>query len=187
MADARKRGHPWDGDGEHQFIDLDNNGFRDITFAGDHSTATGAFLNMGGGKFVEIEHVNGSRRHRKFGDVDGDYDLDMIRCDKMAEFHRNETLNNALKLTLVPKSWAETVVGCTVWVYREGKLGDSDALIHHRQCFMERGMHRSTVLDTTLHVGLGSAGAADVCVRFADGTIREARGVKAKTTATLTQ
>jgi hypothetical protein len=185
--EARKRGHPWDGDGEHQFIDLDNNGFRDITFAGDHSTATGAFLNMGGGKFVEIEHVNGSRRHRKFGDVDGDYDLDMVRCDKMAEFHRNETLNNALKLTLVPKSWAETVVGCTVWVYREGKLGDSDALIHHRQCFMERGMHRSTVLDTTLHVGLGSAAAADVRVRFADGTIREARGVKAKTTATLTR
>lgn len=184
---TRKRGHPWDGDGEYQFIDLDNNGFRDITFAGDHTTAAGAFLNMGGGKFVETPQVNGSRRLRKFGDVDGDYDLDMVRCGSTATLYRNETPNTALKLKLVPKSCAETALGCSVWVYQAGKLGDSKSLIHYRQCFMPRGMHRSTILNTTLHVGLGQAASADVRVRFADGTIKEAKGVKAKTTAILWQ
>lgn len=181
----RKRRHPWDGDGEYQLIDLDNNGFRDLTFGGDHSTATGSFLNMG--KFVEISNTNGSRRHRKFGDVDNDYDLDMVRCDKMTVLFRNDTTNSALKIKLVPKSWAENVLGCSVWVYEAGKLGDNAALIHYRQCFMERSMHRSTVLDTTLHVGLGKAESADVRIRFADGTVKEAKGVKAKTTVTLKQ
>ena len=185
--EARKRGHPWDGDGEYQFIDLDNNGFRDITFAGDHTTASGAFLNMGNGTFEEIDCVNGSRRLRKFGDIDGDYDLDMVRCGKTAELYRNETTNLALKLKLIPNSWAETVLGCTVWVYEAGRLGDNGSLIHYRQCFMPRGMHRSTVLDTTLHVGLGTATSADVRVRFASGAVREAKGVGAKTTVTLQQ
>jgi hypothetical protein len=92
-----------------------------------------------------------------------------------------------LKLKLVPKSYAETALGCSVWVYQAGKLSDSKSLIHYRQCFMPRGMHRSTVLDTTLHVGLGQAASADVRVRFADGTTKDIKGVKARTTVTLKQ
>jgi hypothetical protein len=52
---------------------------------------------------------------------------------------------------------------------------------------MPRGMHRSTVLDTTLHVGLGQTASADVRVRFADGTTKDIKGVKARTTVTLKQ
>jgi len=184
---ARKRKHPWDGDGEYQLIDLDNNGFRDLTFGYDHSTQTGTFLNMGGGKWVEVTSVNGSRRARKFGDMDNDYDLDMVRCRKMAILYRNNTTNTALKVKIIPKSWAETTLGCSVWVYKAGKLGDNTALHHYRQCFMERGVHRSNVLDTTLHVGLGQAESADVRVRFADGAVKDVKGVKAKTTVTFKQ
>jgi hypothetical protein len=105
---------------------LDNNGFRDLAFAGDHTTASGTFLNMGAGRFVEIDETNGSRRHRKFGDVDNDYDLDMVRCERSAVLYRNETTGAALKIRLMPLSSAETVLGCTIWVYEDGKLGGSD-------------------------------------------------------------
>ncbi len=183
----RKRGGPWDGDGEYQVIDLDNNGYRDLTFGGDHSQKTGAFLNMGSGKFVEISNVNGSRRHRKFGDVDNDYDLDMVRCGKTAIYYRNDTTNTALKIKVIPQSWMENVLGCSVWVFEAGKMGDNNALIHYRQCIMLRSMKRSNVLDTVLHVGLGKAESADVRIRFPDGTVKEVAGVKAKTTVTFKQ
>ncbi len=181
---ARRIGKPWDGDGEAELLDLDNDGRRDLVMSGDHTTANGVFLNLGG-RFQEAGGVPGSRRGRKFGDVDGDCDLDMVVAGKTVQLHRNDTANLGLRVRLVPRAAAEAHLGCELWVYQAGKLGQKEGLLHYRQCFMERSLHRSNVLVPDLHVGLGRAEAADIRVRFPSGVVREAAGVKAKSLAVV--
>ena len=84
-------------------------------------------------------------------------------------------------MRLVPKAAAEAHLGCHVWVYRAGKLGQRDGLVHYRQCFMERPPHRSNVFDPNLHIGLGRTAAVDVRVRFPSGIVREVKQAKART------
>lgn len=179
-----RKEHPWTTDCELQWLDLDNNGFRDFVSASDHGTQRGVFLNQGGGRFMEVAPVPGSRRDRKFGDVNGDGRVDMVVFAKdRLVLQRNDTPYQGLSIRLVPKVPADAALGAKVWVYEAGRLGDAKALIHYRQGFVERDGGRSNILVPLLHVGLGDRGAADVRVRFPSGEVREARGVKAGTLA----
>lgn len=179
---AGKKGHPWTTDNELQWLDLDNNGFRDLVTASDHGSENGVFLNLGGGRFVEVAGVPGNRRNRKFGDLTGNQRLDMVALvQNQLVLHRNETPLGGLHIRLEPREPADVHLGAKVWVYRAGQLGEAAGLLHYRQGFMERDAGRSTVLTPLLHVGLGQAEAADVRVRFSSGVIREVRGVKAGT------
>ncbi|MCZ7646042.1 MAG: CRTAC1 family protein [Planctomycetota bacterium] len=170
-----------DNDSEVWFMDLDNNGFRDLVSAADHTPSFTTILNLGGGTFVESLSVKGNRRGRKFGDVDHDGDLDMIVTQKLnLVLMRNDTSNLGLHVKLVPKIPAEAALGCKLWVYRAGSLGDEKALLHYRQVFQGRAQERSNILDTKLHVGLGKAETADIRVRFPSGEVREVKGAKAR-------
>jgi len=181
-----RKGHPWTADNEHQWLDLDNNGYRDFVTASDHGAENGVFLNLGGGKFVEVAGVPGGRRNRKFGDVDGDHKLDMVSLGKdRLTLHRNATPQNGLHIRLVPRLPSDSFLGAKIWVYQDGKLGDPKALVHYRQGFMDRDGGRSHMLLPLLHVGLGSAEKVDVRVRFASGEVREQRGAKAGSLVTI--
>jgi hypothetical protein len=172
----------WDPDCEVNLIDLDNDGHRDLIMAADHNSTRGAFLNLGDGRYQEITSLSGwNRRQRKFGDVDDDGDLDMLASamHKRIILYRNDTTKNGLRLKIVPKSLAEAHLGCKLWVYEAGKLGDAGALIHYRQCFHGQQLTRSTVLLGDLHVGLGRAEMVDVCVRFPSGNVSEIKGAQA--------
>jgi len=183
---AGRKGHPWTTDNEHQWLDLDNNGFRDFVTASDHGSEHGVFLNQGGGRFVETAGVPGGRRNRKFGDVDGDHKLDMVSMGKdQLTLHRNATPQNGLHIRLTPRVPSDSFLGAKIWVYQDGKLGDPKALVHYRQGFMDRTSGRSHNLTPLLHVGLGSAEKVDVRVRFASGEVREARGAKAGGVVTI--
>ncbi|WP_145084131.1 CRTAC1 family protein [Anatilimnocola aggregata] len=175
-----RRGHPWTTDNELQWLDLDNNGYRDLVTASDHGTQHGAFLNLGGGRFVEVDGILGGRRNRKFGDVDNYGRLDMATFDgKQLTLHRNQTAASGLHVKLVPKAAGDVHLGAKLWVYQPGKLGDAKSLVHYRQGFMERSAGRSTVLVPRLHIGLGEFKTVDVRVRFPSGVVREISGASA--------
>ncbi|MBL8799555.1 MAG: CRTAC1 family protein [Planctomycetia bacterium] len=179
-------GHPWTADNEQQWLDLDNNGYRDFVTATDHGSEHGTFLNLGGGRFVEVAGIPGARRTRKFGDVNGDHKLDMVSMGKdQLTLHRNETPQHGLHIRLVPRVPSDAFLGAKIWVYPDGKLGDPKALVHYRQGFMDRDGGRSHNLLPTLHVGLGQMEKVDIRVRFPSGEVREARGVKADTLVTI--
>lgn len=175
-----RTGLPWTGDCEFQWLDLDNNGYRDFLTASDHGSHNGAFLNLGGGKFVETADAPGTRRNRKFGDVNGDGRLDMISfLNNQVKLHRNESKGNGLHLSVVPREPADAHLGTKVWVYEAGKLGNAAALVHYRQGFMYRDGGRSTILGGPQHVGIGDRETVDMRVRFPSGVVREAKAAKA--------
>jgi hypothetical protein len=80
---------------------------------------------------------------------------------------------------LVPRAAGEARLGCKIWVYEAGKLGDPGSLIHYRQCFHGQQLTRSTVLLGDLHVGIGRTKTVDARVRFPSGFIREIRNARA--------
>ncbi|MHC4712095.1 MAG: CRTAC1 family protein [Planctomycetota bacterium] len=186
---TRKGGGVWSGDGEIQMLDLDNNGRRDMVISADHTTENGVFMNRGEGGFAEVGGIPGNRRARKFGDVDGDFDMDMIAArgnPPRMVLHRNESKGAALQLRVVPKAPAQAHLGCTVWVHKAGGSAD-DGVVHYRQCFVENKFSRSTVIDPSLHIGLGEVTTVDIRVRFPSGITREVKGAKAGTPVTVAE
>jgi hypothetical protein len=176
----RRPGHPWTADNELQWIDLDNNGCRDLVTAADHSVNNGAFLNLGGGRFVESPDVPGGRRNRKFGDLNGDQRIDMVTFgDSRLTLHENRTPHGGISIRLAARVPARGHLGAKFWVYEAGRLGDAAALIDYQQGFMNRDDNRSHNLRPVFLVGLADRPTADVRVRFPSGVERELRGVKA--------
>jgi hypothetical protein len=172
----------WDPDCEVNLIDLDNNGRRDLVMAADHNSTRGVFLNFGDGRHREVKSLYAwNRRQRKFGDVDGDGDLDMLASTmhKRIALYRNDTTDGGLRLRLVPKAAAEAHLGCKLWVYKAGNMGDANSLIHYRQCFHGQQLTRSTLLLGDLHIGLGEAKTVDIRVRFPSGNVREVKNARA--------
>lgn len=175
----QRKGHPWTTDNEQQWLDMDNNGHRDLLTASDHGTANGAFLNLGGGKFVEAAEIYGTRRNRKFGDIDADGRLDMVTFDKnQVILHHNESPKSGLSVKLVPARSPDAHLGAKLWTYESGRLGDQKAIVHYRQGVMERSAGRSTILIPQLHVGIGDRKAVALRVRFPSGVIREVASAK---------
>ena len=185
---TRRHGKYVNVDSEINLVDLDNDGRRDLVMAADHSPTYGAFLHLGAGRFFLTRAVPGSRRGRKFADVDHDGDLDMVvtRGLKFVLF-RNDTANLGLHVKVVPKAPAEAALGCKVWVWRAGQAGRKQALLHYRQCIVGQLQTRSNIIDTNLHVGLGKVDEVDVRVRFPSGVVRDVKGAKAKTTVTVAE
>ncbi|MCW8128799.1 MAG: CRTAC1 family protein [Planctomycetota bacterium] len=182
-ASKRKTGAPWSGDGELELQDLDNDGRRDLIFGNDHGNECGVFLGMGKGRFTEVPGIGGSRRNRRFGDVDGDGDLDMISTAATLVLTKNQTANKGLALRFQPAAPAESFLGAKVWVYEPGKMGDASALIQYRQGFFERNSNRSNVLIPEWHIGIGSRDSCDIRVRYPSGKVVEIPGAKAGTKA----
>ena len=187
--DPKTRRKHFDPDCEVNLLDLDNDGRDDLVMAADHTVTRGYVLNLGGGKVADITTAFGwNRRQRKFGDVDDDGDLDMITGNTRAAgltLFRNDTPNRGLHVKVVPNAAAEAALGCKLWVYAAGKLGDADALIHYRQVFMGNGPGRSNILLPVLHVGIGRAKAVDIRLRFPSGVVREVKAASAGSVVTV--
>jgi hypothetical protein len=170
------------GDSTVNMLDLDNDGHRDLCMAGHHGAEHGYILNLGGGKSEEIHNIPAICMSRQLGDVDNDGDLDYVGVGKKGDptmvLFRNETKNRGLFVRIVPKNIPEQQLGCKVWVYEAGRMGDAEGLMNYRQCFMLNAASKAEVIDGRLHVGIGERPQVDIRVRFPSGVIREAKGVK---------
>ena len=157
--------------------------------SGHHAADHGYILNLGGGKFQEIHNIPAFCMSRQLGDVDNDGDLDYVTKGKKGEatmvLLRNEIQNRGLFVQIVPKNSPEQQLGCKVWVYEAGRMGNADGLISFRQCFMLNAASKAEVIDGRVHVGIGTRKEVDIRVRFPSGEIREARGVKPGTVTAI--
>jgi hypothetical protein len=147
---------PYDGDGEIDVIDLDNNGYRDLVFAGDHTTANGIYLNSGDGSFQKLEGkiIPYSRRSRKFADLDGDGDIDMVvhNGNEMVVYD-NVTTNPGIHVT-----FDGDYFGTRLQV-RDG----SGRMVFNTQLFQHQNRAMSQRYVNTVHVG-GIAGPVQLTV-----------------------
>lgn len=136
---------PWEGDGELELLDLDNNGYRDLVMGADHSTRHGIYMNMGGGKFSELSGsiVPFKRRTRKFADMDNDGDFDLVVFDNSTiTVWENKTRGTGVFLT-----FEGDLLGQALRVEQNGEL------VHYRQLIQERRTGRKNVLDRHIHIG----------------------------------
>ncbi|MES2625380.1 MAG: VCBS repeat-containing protein [Pseudomonadota bacterium] len=137
---------PYDGDGEIDVIDLDNNGYRDFIFGGDHTTSNGVYLNTGNFAFKPMEGsvIRAQRRHRKFADLDSDGDIDMVAYDgKEMVVYDNVTTNPGIYV-----KFAGDYFGTRLQV----KNG-SDKLVFNTQLFQHQTRGMSQVYLNSVHVG----------------------------------
>ncbi len=137
---------PYDGDGELDVIDIDNNGYRDLIFGGDHSTASGTFLSNGNFSFQRLEGsiIRTSRRERKFADLDRDGDIDMVAYNgKEMVVYDNVTPYRGIHVT-----FAGDYFGTQVQV-----KDNSNKLIFNVQLFQHQNSGMSQVYVNSVHVG----------------------------------
>ena len=137
---------PYDGDGEINVIDLDNNGYRDFVFGGDHSAVGGTYLNTGNFSLQKLEGtiIRTSRRARKFADLDRDGDIDMVMTTgKEMIVYDNITTNPGTHVT-----FEGDYFGTRLQV-----KDSSDKLVFNAQLFQHQHGGRSQVYTNTIHVG----------------------------------
>ena len=177
------------GDSTVDMLDLDNDGRRDLCMSGHHGQEHGYILNLGGGKSQEIHNIPALCMSRQLGDVDNDGDIDYVTKGKKGGptmvLFRNEIKNRGLFVRIVPRNSPEQQLGCKVWVYEAGKLGNAAGLINYRQCFMLNTASKAEVIDGRLHIGIGTRTEVDIRVRFPSGEIREAKAAKAGETTDI--
>ena len=147
---------PYDGDGEIDVIDLDNNGYRDLIFGGDHTTASGIYLNTGNFSFQRLEGtiIGNDRRSRKFGDLDRDGDIDMVAYNgKEMLVYDNVTTNPGIYVT-----FEGDYFGTHVQV-----KNSSNKLLFNAQLFQHQTRGMSQVYLNTVHVG-GTTGPVQLII-----------------------
>jgi hypothetical protein len=147
---------PYDGDGEIDIIDLDNNGYRDLVFGGDHTTSSGTWLNTGNFSFEALQGavIRANRRLRKFADLDRDGDIDMVANDgNEMVVYDNVTTNSGIHVT-----FAGDYFGTRLRIQdSSGKLVFNTQLFQHQN----RGMSQKYL--NSVHVG-GVAGPVQLIV-----------------------
>jgi hypothetical protein len=137
---------PYDGDGEIDVIDLDNNGYRDFIFGGDHTTSHGTYLNTGSLAFQRMEGtvIPANRRARKFADLDRDGDIDLVVYNgKEMVVYDNITTNFGIHVR-----FEGDYFGTQLQV-----KDNSDNLVFNTQLFQHQTRGMSQVYTNTVHVG----------------------------------
>jgi hypothetical protein len=137
---------PYDGDGEVDVIDLDNNGYRDFIFGGDHTSANGTYLNTGNFSYEKLAGtiISPSRRARKFADLDRDGDIDLVAYNgKEMVVYDNVTTNRGIHVT-----FEGDYFGSQLQVRDDG-----NHLVFNAQFFQHQTRGMSQVYTNTIHVG----------------------------------
>ena len=182
-------------------VDLDNDGLRDIFVANGHihdnieefdDIVTYAqrklvYRNLGDGRFTELGASSGPgmaearvSRGAAVGDYDndGDYDIVVNNLGGAPSLLRNDGGSDAgwLRVVLDPPAVA---VGARVWVTPDG----GPTLMHETHTGGSYASHS----DPRPLFGLGDAGAAEVVVRWPNGSTSTVPQARARTTVTLTR
>lgn len=148
---------PYDGDGEVDVLDIDNNGYRDLIFGGDHSPSWGVYLNTGTLSFQRLEGnvVPVIRRDRKFADLDNDGDIDMVvNGGKEMIVYDNVTPNPGMHVKFTSKDYFGTDIQVK---NSQGKM------VFNTQIYQYQHPGMSQVYVNSIHVG-GVSGEVQVIV-----------------------
>ena len=188
-------------------VDLDNDGLPDLfgvtggTYPGlekqlpkiPWKTPRFLFRNLGMGKFEELIDEAGpgfSARHcsrgSAFGDFDNDGDIDIVvvNLNEPPSLLRNDLRQGAdgrrnwLKVRLIGTKSNRSAVGSRVTAHYGGK-------VQAREVLAQSSFY--SVDDRRLHFGLGSAGQADLTVRWTNGLVENFTAVEANRLLTITE
>ena len=157
--------------------DLDNDGDQDVIIA-DLYEDYNVFVNEGNFKFTGRPDTGikppkfNDPRGIALGDYDDDGDLDVALVHKFARiqlFRNDNNLKSYLKIGLSLPNGQAGGFGCKIWVYPEGKLNDSNALLAYREVSGTTGYLNQN--SPEVHVGLtGKKVKVDVKIQFPDGS-----------------
>jgi len=172
--------------------DFNNDGYIDIIVSMwlADSLFTTLLLNKEGKEFKEAQFAfdNKSRVLYKSSitDVDNDGDLDIYGLTKGHNVLWINSLdkNNSIKIRLKGVTSTTNALGSKVWVYKENKLNDNNALLGFKQLGTET-IGKNTANSLMLHFGLGNNKACDIKVLFPSGKIIQYENVSAGSFLTI--
>jgi hypothetical protein len=184
-------------DGHVWLMDLANTGRQSFFISANHAYAPhwnqtdGLYVNEGSGNFTRVAPPWGGQAQTSGwyiipGDFTGDGFLDFVVLqDGEVRLYRNQGIPGNHYLTVVPiqKYKCNAAMGCKLWVYRTGQLGNPEGLLSYQQVDRDSSSYRKASA-TFLHAGLGKTDHVDVRLRFPiTGKVVELKNVK--TDATL--
>jgi hypothetical protein len=187
-------------DGHVWFMDPGNTGYQSFFLTANHAYAphlatAGLYVNDGTGSFTRV--VPPWAAEGQFsgwvivpGDFDGDGFLDfVVGTPTMVTLYRNQGIpgHHYLKVIPVQKYKCNSAMGCKLWIYEAGKLGDPAGLVNYQQVDRENAGYRKSAA-VFIHAGLGSVDRVDLRLKFPiTGKIIEMKDVRADTTVTITE
>jgi enediyne biosynthesis protein E4 len=176
-------------------VDLDNDGFPDVFVvtgsvypeverklpAYPFRTPRLVFRNLGDGRFEELIDEAGpgvaavhTSRGCAFGDFDNDGDMDILvmNMNEPPSLLRNDVSGNGhwLKVLLVGSRSNRSAIGARV-IARYGGRTQAQEVMAQSSFYSAN--------DRRLHFGLGTAGAADLTIRWPDGGTEKIPGLEA--------
>jgi hypothetical protein len=182
-------------------VDLDNNGHPDLFWVTGGvypeieaklpqyalKTPRVLFRNLGNGTFEELIDGAGpavaaphASRGCAFGDFDNDGDIDMliVNLNEPPSLLRNDTSgdNRSLKVKLIGTKSNRSAIGARVTARYGGK-------VQARELLSQSSFYSSD--DSRLHFGLGTAGKADLEIRWPNGGIEKIPNVAAGGVVTI--
>jgi hypothetical protein len=186
------------------FVDLDNDGWKDIFQVSGHvypdvqkiyptepyKRPRVVYRNLGNGRFEDVSAVAGpgvakafSSRGAAYGDFDNDGDIDVLvmNMHEPPSLLRNDlkNRNHWIKVQLEGTRSNRAAIGATVSV-AAGGVTQTDAVLS-QSSFLSHN-------DLRLHFGLGEAGRVDrITVRWPSGQVEEFPGVAADGLALLVE
>lgn len=173
----------FDGDGHVWFLDLGNTGKPCIFPEFKHGypnyggKLSGLFVHDGNMNFERVvpEWMGIGRKSDYYiipADFDNDGDLDVVvntRGKKPLKliYYRNEGIpgNHWIRVRPLQSARSNFAMGCKLWVYKAGRLGDPKGLLYYTQAHMNRTKLHQTV-EQVMHVGLGKFDKVDFRLRF---------------------
>jgi hypothetical protein len=185
------------GDGANELVDFANTGVPAVRVTSDHGYASGRnaglFLHDGKLNFTRLETSQWPAWLRDArncgwvivpGDFDDDGDLDVVvtRGQKEVLLYHNEGIpgNHYLRVKPIQKVLSNSAMGCKLWVYQAGRLGQADGLIGYTQASPGGTSLWGAAVPVVIHTGLGRCDTVDLRLRFPiSGKVVEQRNVKA--------
>jgi hypothetical protein len=186
-------------DGHVWLMDLGNTGHMSFFITANHgyaphwSKTDGLYVNDGTGNFTRVVPPWGGPGQTSGwyiipGDFNGDGFLDFVVLqDGELSYYRNEGIpgHHYLKVVPVQKHQCNSAMGCKLWVYTAGQLGNPEALLSYQQVDRVDAAYRKASA-TFLHAGLGKVDRVDVRLRFPiTGKVVELKDVQADTTVPI--
>ena len=117
-------------------------------------------------------------------DYDGDGLVDLAVLSRGVWLGHNvtQTKNGWVEVRVKGPRGNPSAAGASVTLYRDGRLGEKDAVLGHGQAIFSTDVHTT---GSRLHFGLGTEATCDVRAVYPGGKPVDKRGVKAKGRVTV--